>query len=174
MLVRSGFNVEMGGRILNPSAVFCNNRELYYNKLAEADSGTQKGISEWCEYVLSGLRDEIEKIDRLCDYNFLKTKILLPALKKSLSSERLSPNDSEALSIAIEKGIFKAPDLSPAFRGKSKSGLSRYIRRLQEENLICPLTSQGRIYTLSFQNKAIWKPVVDCLIDEKFLPEILR
>ena len=174
MLVRSGFNVEMGGRILNPSAVFCNNRELYYNKLAEADSGTHEGISEWCEYVLSGLRDEIEKIDRLCDYNFLKTKILLPALKKSLSSERLSPNDSEALSIAIEKGIFKAPDLSPAFRGKSKSGLSRYIRRLQEENLICPLTSQGRIYTLSFQNKAIWKPVVDCLIDEKFLPEILR
>lgn len=174
MLVRSGFNVEMGGRILNPTAIFCNNRDLYYRKLAAADSGTREGISEWCEYVLGGLRDEIEKIDRLCDYDFLKTKILFHALKKSLSDGRLSPNDWDVLSIAIEKGTFKAPDLAPAFRGKSKSGLSRYIRRLQDENLILPLTPKGRIYTLSFQNRAIWAPVADCLIDEEFLPETLR
>ena len=174
MLVRSGFNVEMGGRILNPTAIFCNNRERYYHKLAAADSGTREGVSEWCEYVLAGLRDEIEKIDRLCDYDFLKTKILLPALRKSLSDGRLPPRDSEVLSLAIEKGTFKAPDLSPAFRGKSKSGLSRYIRRLQDENLIRPLTPQGRIYALSFQNRAIWIPVVDCFIDEEFLPKTLR
>ncbi|MBQ8723423.1 MAG: Fic family protein [Opitutales bacterium] len=174
MLVRSGFNVEMGGRLLNPTALFCNNRDLYYRKLAAADFGTREGISEWCEYVLGGLRDEIEKIDRLCDYDFLKTKILFPALKKSLSDGRLSPNDWEVLSIAIEKGTFKSPDLAPAFRGKSKSGLSRYIRRLQDENLILPLTPKGRIYTLSFQNRAIWAPVADCLIDEEFLPETLR
>ncbi|MBQ8446013.1 MAG: hypothetical protein IJX22_06485, partial [Opitutales bacterium] len=61
-------------------------------------------------------------------------------MKKSLSDGRLSPNDWEVLSIAIEKGTFKAPDLAPAFHGKSKAGLSRYIRRLQDENLILPLT----------------------------------
>ena len=34
----------------------------------------QKGLLSWCTYVLKGLKDEIEKIDRLLDYDFLRTK----------------------------------------------------------------------------------------------------
>ena len=60
MLVKQGFNVNLG-RIVNPTAIFCNDRDLYYKYLSKADTGTKKGILEWSEYVLSGLKTEIEK-----------------------------------------------------------------------------------------------------------------
>jgi hypothetical protein len=43
-----------------------------------ADHGIKEGLLSWCEYVLKGLRDEIEKIDRLLDYDYLKKEILIP------------------------------------------------------------------------------------------------
>jgi Fic family protein len=42
MLVKMGFNVNVG-RIINPTAVFCSDRNDYYNYLAEADKGTDEG-----------------------------------------------------------------------------------------------------------------------------------
>lgn len=55
MLVKLGFNMDVG-RILNPTAVFCSNRDNYYRYLSEADSGTDTRILMWCEYVLKGLK----------------------------------------------------------------------------------------------------------------------
>ena len=54
MLVKLGFNVDVG-RILNPTAIFCNNRDNYYHNLSVADNGTDADILSWCEYVLKGL-----------------------------------------------------------------------------------------------------------------------
>ena len=51
MLVKLGFNVNVG-RILNPTAVFCSNRDDYYQYLSKADKGSKGGILSWCEYVL--------------------------------------------------------------------------------------------------------------------------
>jgi len=76
MLVKMGFNVNVG-RILNPTAVFCSNRVEYYNYLSMADSGSRDGILSWTEYVLQGLKDEIEKIDKLTDYTYLQNTILM-------------------------------------------------------------------------------------------------
>jgi Fic family protein len=83
MLVKTGFNVNIG-RILNPTAVFCSNRNDYYNNLSKADSGTEQGVLAWTEYVLKGLKEEIEKIDKLADYSFLRNEILSPAIAYSL------------------------------------------------------------------------------------------
>jgi Fic family protein len=33
MLIQYGFNERAGGRVLNPTAVFCNNRDIYYDML---------------------------------------------------------------------------------------------------------------------------------------------
>jgi Fic family protein len=41
LLIKYGFNVNTGGRVLNPTAVFCNDRDRYYAMLAEGDRGTQ-------------------------------------------------------------------------------------------------------------------------------------
>ena len=53
--------LETAQRILNPTAVFCNDREAYYNMLMEADTGTDAGLEAWCEYVLGGLKVELEE-----------------------------------------------------------------------------------------------------------------
>ena len=61
-----------------------NDRNIYYEKLALADLGTEAGIKTWCEYVLTGLKEEVEKIDKLLNYDFLKSEILIPAIQFSL------------------------------------------------------------------------------------------
>ncbi|WP_171253366.1 Fic family protein, partial [Acinetobacter baumannii] len=39
LLIKYGFNVTTGGGILNPTAVFCNDRNKYYEMLSIADNG---------------------------------------------------------------------------------------------------------------------------------------
>ena len=73
MLIKQGFNLEKG-RIINPTAVFCSNRENYCNMLERADAGTKNGLLTWSEYVLTGLQAEVSKADKLADYSFLKKK----------------------------------------------------------------------------------------------------
>jgi Fic family protein len=48
LLIKYGFNVKTGGRVLNPTAVFCNDRDRYYAMLAEADTGGPEGREVWC------------------------------------------------------------------------------------------------------------------------------
>ena len=78
MLVKQGFNVHFS-RVLNPTAVFCGDRNLYYKSLSRADRGDDEGFLEWSLYVLSGLKTEIKKTDKLVDYPYLIKHILHPA-----------------------------------------------------------------------------------------------
>ncbi len=80
MLIKYGFRVHIGGRIINPTAVFCNNRENYYRYLSLAGDGSDESLLLWCEYVLDGLKNEISKIDKLLDYEFLAKNILFPVV----------------------------------------------------------------------------------------------
>lgn len=43
LLIKYGFNVK-DGKILNPTAVFCNDRDFYYEKLSEADTGNDDAL----------------------------------------------------------------------------------------------------------------------------------
>lgn len=42
MLIKYGFNVHIGQRLINPTAVFCNNRDKYYEFLSKADNGSEE------------------------------------------------------------------------------------------------------------------------------------
>jgi Fic family protein len=55
MLTKQRFIDNQGFRLLNPSAVFCMDRQKYYNMLALADKGGDGNILAWCEYVLEGI-----------------------------------------------------------------------------------------------------------------------
>ena len=79
MLMKYGFNVDTAGRILNPTAVFCCNRDKYYEMLSIADTGTSEGVEQWCLYVLSGILEERKKLDILTDYKQVVSKLLAPA-----------------------------------------------------------------------------------------------
>ena len=62
MLAKQKFVDDYGMRILNPSSIFCIDRQEYYNKLAKADGGSKSGIESWCLYVAQGIQDEVNSI----------------------------------------------------------------------------------------------------------------
>lgn len=168
MLVKQGFNVNVG-RILNPTAIFCNNRKEYYSALSKADSGTEPGMQYWCEYVLSGLRIEIEKIDKLLNYEYLSKKILLPALSLARERENITPLEEKVLQVAVKGQIFMSSDIEHLFPGKFHTERSRMLRRMRENRLIDNLKNP-RKYTIRFDNNYLLRHIISVLGKEGFLP----
>lgn len=169
MLVKTGFNVSIG-RIINPTAVFCSNRNDYYNYLSEADKGTDDGITKWVEYVLTGLKEEIEKIDRLSDYEYLKKEILLPTISHSLERKYITPAESEILKKVTEKQLIQAADVKHFFPGKPNSEVSRQIRKLIDKKMLVPERDGTRKYVLRFDNNYLLRGVIKSLGEKGFLP----
>lgn len=169
MMIRLGFNVS-NGRILNPTAVFCSNRQNYYQKLSEADAGRDGGILSWCEYVLEGLKDEIEKIDKLLDYEFLKTEILLPAIAHSLERKYITDIEARILKRAIEKPLIQAFDIKDLFVGQDNAIISRQIKKLIEKKMLEPEKEGARKYMISFNNNFLLRGIISSLGAKGFLP----
>lgn len=169
MLVKSGLNIN-AGRIINPTAVFCSNRNIYYDMLSKADTGTREGILKWCEYVLRGLKEEIEKIDKLSDYNYLKSKILAPAINYSLERKFITDIETKILKKAIDIQVIKNEDLKDIFPGKNTSQISREIKKLVDKKMLIPEEEGARRYILMFQNNYLLRGVIHVLGNEGFLP----
>jgi len=169
MMIKYGFNIREG-RILNPAAVFCNNREGYYDNLALADSGVPEKLLLWSEYVLKGLKQEIEKIDRLLNYDFLKDNILLPAISHSLERKYITDIEFRVLKRVTEKKIVKASDLSDILTATHLSERSRSIGRLKMKKMLMTTKDDGRKYVLCFSNNYLLRGVIKALDDQGFLP----
>jgi Fic family protein len=81
--IKYGFRAGQGGqagRLLNPAAVFCTDRQRYCDRLAQADAGTDAAQEAWCAYVLEGIVAELCKLDEPSDHGKLTRTILLPAI----------------------------------------------------------------------------------------------
>jgi Fic family protein len=170
MLVKLGFNVEIG-RILNPTAIFCSSRNDYYNYLSKADTYTDEGILSWCEYVLQGLKDEIEKIDKLLNYEFLRKHILLPAIDISLERSYITDIESKILKRVTDKQIIQSQDLKDIFKDKAGSEISRQIRRLIDKKMLQPAQTNTRKYVIRFDNNYLLRAVIITLSENGFLPD---
>lgn len=166
MLMSQGFAVN---HILNPTAVFCNDRDVYYKFLAEADSGTDEGILKWCEYVLQNLLEEIKKIDKLLDYDFLIPNILTPALNYALERKNINQEEFQILKLAIEKGEIKAGDINSILKKEYHTQVSAFIRKLKKEGLLADAPNKQRSYVASFTNNHLLRGVVDALRKNNFI-----
>lgn len=170
MLVKQGFRIDMGGRIINPTAIFCGDRNKYNNALSKADTEGQEGLIAWCEYVLSGLKEEIEKIDRLLDYSYLSKEILLPTIDFSLSRKVITEIEASVLKIAVKKVIFQASDIEHLLKGKLPAARSRFIREMREKKLIDNESKNSRKYLINFRNNYLLRGVIKMLDEKGFLP----
>lgn len=161
-----------GQRIINPTAVFCIDRDKYYDHLSAADSGDNEGVLQWCRYVLGGLHGEIEKVDRLGDYAYLRDEILHPALTDAVQNRYITPRDGQILGRAIDAPdqMIKAADIKDLFPGKAASEVSRQLNRMREERLLRSETPTGRKYVLSFANNYIYRSMIRVLGKKGFLP----
>lgn len=169
LLIKQKFHVDTG-RILNPTAVFCSDRDKYYRYLSGADSGQAEGMTAWCEYVLSGLKQEIEKIDRLSEYNFLKREIIVPAITYAHERKMITDTEARILKKTAELGVMQAPDLAEFFPGKSPSEISRQIARLKSRKMLRPERENARRYVIRFDNSFLLRGVIKMLGDKGFLP----
>lgn len=129
---------------------------------------------EWCEYVLSGLKLEIEKIDRLLDYSYLKKEILFPAIQFSLERKYITVAESKILRRAVEvkNQELSAGDLKDIFPGKLPSAISRDISQLKKKKMLMLSHDKSRKYVISFNNSFLLRGIIDALDKNGFLPAI--
>lgn len=156
-------------RIINPTAVFCSNRNDYYDYLAQADKYTDEGLVAWAGYMLKGLKTEVEKIDKLLDYNYLLSTILLPSLKDALNHSYITDVEYAVLKIAFEKGEFQASDIKSVL-GTNSSDTSRLIRKLRSQRMVIPVRPNTRKYAPSFSNGLLLRSILSILDVNGFLP----
>lgn len=173
MLVRQGFQVKSGS-ILNPTAIFCMDRQKYYDMLALADTGEDEKLIKWCEYVLSGLKTEIEKIDQLLDKNYLVLKILIPVFNLSLENKLITDREHKILKFVIsQEGMFiKSGDLEVILNEESAVQRTRILNRLKDKKMLMPLKKDGRIYTIHFQNNYLLRGITEILSKEGFVANL--
>ena len=159
-------------RIINPTAVFCSNRDDYYSYLSRADKGTDEGMLAWAEYMLRGLKIELEKIDRLSNSNILRDKVLLPSLEDAFSRKFLTPEAYAILVVAVkaDKQIIQSGDLVRALPNKSSSDRSRLIRGLINDKMLAPVSEGARKYYPVFSNNYLLRSILRVLDREGFLP----
>lgn len=174
LLIKYGFNVKTGGRVLNPTAVFCNDRDRYYEMLSCADSGSAEGLEKWCIYVLQGILDELTKVDQLTDFNYLNEKILEPALTYARNRELITSMEDKILHIAAKSGIAKLADFKSAMPGMSSTQQTYQIKKLVERKMLQPIQDGARQYTIGFSNSYLIRGVIRALTDEGFIPSALN
>lgn len=174
LLIKYGFNVKTGGRVLNPTAVFCNDRDRYYAMLGQADSGAPDGREAWCVYVLEGMLDELRKVDRLTDTHYLINRILTPALHYARERELLTQLEERVLLTTARAGIAKASDLKDAMPGMTETQRTYQIRKLVERRMLTPIREGARQYTVGFSNNFLIRGVIRALSAEGFIPDALN
>lgn len=171
LMIKYGFNVK-DGKIINPTAVFCNDRDKYYEHLSEADLGTDESLLNWCDYVLSGILEEVTKVNKLLDFDFLYKKILVPTIKLGAERGYLNKAEAKVLNIGILKQSFKATELDEAFDGLTSRQKTHLIAKMKESGFIRPLKENGRTYCVSFMNNFLMRSLIQVLEKENFIPAI--
>lgn len=174
LLIKQGFQVK-SGRILNPTAIFCMDRNKYYEMLALADSEEEDKVLEWCLYVLEGLRSEIEKIDNLLNLHYMIDVILLPMLSYALEREHITKREYQILSAIIKdrEMSIKSADLEKILGEESPVQRSRILRKLKDKAMLIPFKENGRIYTIGFANNYLLRGIIHVLRENGFIPASL-
>lgn len=171
LLIKYGFNVK-DGKIINPTAVFCNNRDMYYEKLAEADEGSDSSLLSWCEYVLTGILEEVVKVNKLLNFDFLYKKILVPTIDLAADRKYINAEEAKVLNLGIRKQEFRAGDVDTVLPDLTARQRTHLISKMKESGFIRPIKTGGRAYCVSFMNNFLMRSLIQILEKEKFIPAI--
>lgn len=149
MLIRTGFRVSQG-RILNPTAVFCHDRNAYMRHLSVADTGTDEALLQWCSFMIDGLRREMERIDTLLDVQTLNATILIPAIQGMRGRGVIGVDEMRILLELLKHQVVDASFFRGFYPGKSAASISQVIARYKRDKLIRPYPEKrSRSYVLN-------------------------
>ncbi len=169
LLIKYGFKVK-DGQIINPTAVFCNDREKYYEFLGIADQGDTESLLQWCEYVLTGVCDEISKVNSLLDHDYLSNQILLPTIALGRERKLITREEEAVMKMAIAEQLFKASDVKRALPKHTARQITHLIGKLKTNGMIRPLKENGREYYVAFNNNYLMRCLITMLERKEFIP----
>lgn len=171
LLIKYGFRVK-DGQLLNPTAVFCNDREKYYELLSIADEGTESSMLKWCDYVLTGICDEISKVNKLLDHEYLSDSVLKPAISLGRDRGLINKDEEAILKMGVEKQKFKASGVAEVLPSLSARQRTHLISKLKSSGMIRTLKENGREYYVAFNNNYLMRSLIQMLEKERFIPSI--
>lgn len=174
LLIKLGFNVKHG-RIINPSSVFFSDREKYNQMLGKADSLKNEDMLTWCEYFLTGLKNETEKIDSLLEKKFVIEKILKPAIKFSRERENITEDEEKLLLFILSKESlsFMSKELDE-FGITHSEKKARFVAKLRKQKILRPIADGKREYTINFVNSYILRGIIRQLQELGFVHDFLN
>lgn len=162
MLIKAKFINKTMRTILNPSAIFCMDRQEYYDKLAAADSGGEEALEDWCLYVARGIASEIVRVNKLLDRNYAVPNIIEPALKSALDSQFISAEEHEILKIAMQKDLIQAQDVRHLFGPTASDAVqtSRVLANMRDKGLLMVHPKYKKKYVMRFANNYLLRDVL--------------
>ncbi len=151
----------------NPALVLCYHD--YYSHLAQADKNTDKGLTAWIEFIFNGLKDEVNKLNTLMNYSYMKNEILKPAVEKALNKKLLTEKEAEVLNVAIEKQVIQAADVKKIYTEKADAEISREIKRMIDKNLLVQESIGTRKYVVKLDKNFLLSEIIDIANELDFL-----
>ncbi|NVN00727.1 Fic family protein [Arthrobacter sp. SDTb3-6] len=172
-LVSQGLSDSGMYRAVNPTAVFGSDRARYYSMLEQADTLEPNDIVQWCAYLLNGILEDMQKLNKLSDSTFVLDSLLRPSIKRGVDAGALSRQDAAVLDVVGRLTEVKASDLEAALPG-SVSSRSQQIRKLVDRKLIQPIAEGKRSYQLVMAPGPLTPFIIRQLDELGFLPNILK
>jgi len=156
--------------LLNTAAVFCINREQYFENLDKADTGEITGMLDWCRFVLSGLLSELTKLRKLLDGSFLRSSILKPAVEYALAHELVTIEEGKILNLSISRpdNLIMAKDISAIVANKNNRQITYITNKMLDSGLLQRETNNSRKYLINIKHKHIIRGIIESLSREGF------
>jgi len=168
MLRQYGFDMAY---LLNSTAVFCIDRNKYFEMLQLADQQTDESNIAWCEYVLKGLHNEMSKVSKLMNKQFFNDKIIMPAINKAFELHFINNDYKKILELTLNKtnGIIKSKDIQEVLPDKTSRQIIHLTNKMLEANLIQRTEPKARTYVINLVNKDLTRGIIEALFKEKFI-----
>jgi len=168
MLRQYGFDMAY---LLNSTAVFCMDRNKYFDMLQKADEGTDEGKLEWCEYVLNGINTEMSKVSNLMNKTFFAEKIVKPAINRAYDLHFISQDYKQILLLSLNQSnaLIKSADIQNLLKDKTTRQVTTLIAKMVNLGLLVKPDPKGRIYMLNLLSKDLARGIIKSLYKEKFI-----
>lgn len=167
MLKQYGFDMAY---LLNSTAIFCIDRNKYFDMLQKADENSNEGKKIWCEYVLNGLYNEMSKVAKLMQKQFFTEKIVKPAINRALNLHFINHDHQKVLELALKNDQIKSKDIQELF-GKNKTNrqVTSLIAKMTEANLLQKTDTNARTYVINLLSKDLIRGIIESLHRENFI-----
>lgn len=168
MLRQYGFEMAY---LMNLSAIFCIDRDIYFDNLQKADSGEDEDVLYWCEYVLTGLNDEMQKMKKLMDKKFFASKIVTPAINSAFNMHFISEEEKKVLELSLNQddNIIMGKDIAKLLKDKNTRQVNHLISKMLKASLLIKNEPKGRKYLINIINKDLVRGIINNLANEKLI-----